>query len=117
MIKKQILSEEFKRMQELAGIITEMPKIINPASGIKKKIDVIKEWVWYTCDEGQATQDINEYNKMIDKYFAFKDDVTKEDFAKIWNKVLEKYAIDMGADGEFFEETWEDVQNGTLVGK
>jgi len=112
-----MISEEFKRMQELAGIITEMPKIADPTLNMKKKIDVIKEWVWYTCDEGQATQDINEYNRMIDRYFADKDDVTKEDFAKIWSKVVGKYGIDLGADLEFFEETWEDVQNGTLVGK
>lgn len=80
------------------------------------KIEVIKEWIWYTCDEGDAKDDINKYNKMVDMYFADKDDVTKEDFKKIWAKVIEKYgAGDVGADWEAFPETWKDVQNGTLV--
>jgi len=49
---KQILNEEFKRMQRLAGIITE--SYLDEAKVVSKedKIAVIKEWVWYTCDEG-----------------------------------------------------------------
>jgi hypothetical protein len=46
MIKKQILSEEFKRMQELAGIITEMPKIVDPNS-----LTYISKVDWYYIDE------------------------------------------------------------------
>ena len=113
---KQILNEEFKRMQRLAGIITE--SYLDEAKIVSKedKIAVIKEWVWYTCDEGQAKEDINKYNKMIDAYFADKDDVTKQDFKNIWNKVTEEYGVgDIGADSEAFPETWADVQTGTLV--
>jgi hypothetical protein len=41
-----MISEEFKRMQELAGIITEMPKIANPViSTYISKVD------WYYVDE------------------------------------------------------------------
>jgi hypothetical protein len=80
------------------------------------KIAVIKEWIWYTCEEGTKTEDMDKYNKMIDTYFADKEDVTKEDFKKIWAKVTEKYGIgDVGADWEAFPETWKDVQTGTLV--
>lgn len=80
------------------------------------KIQVIKEWIWFTCDEGLKKDDINKYNKMVDIYFADKNDVTKEDFQKIWNKVTEKYGIgDVGADSEAFPETWRDVQKGSLV--
>jgi hypothetical protein len=112
-----ILTEEFKRMQQLAGIITEMPKIMNPLLNKNTKINVIKEWIWYTCNEGQATHDISEYNKMVDEYFADKDDVTEEDFYKIWAKVVKKWGVgDIGADWEAFPETWEDVQTGTLIG-
>jgi hypothetical protein len=46
MIKKQILSEEFKRMQELAGIITEMPRIVNPNS-----LTYVSKVDWYYIDE------------------------------------------------------------------
>jgi len=81
-----------------------------------KKIQVIKEWIWFTCDEGQAKDDINKYNKMVDMYFASKDDVTKEDFKNIWNKVSEVWGVgDTGADSEGFPETWKDIQTGTLV--
>ena len=53
---------------------------------------------------------------MVDIYFADKEDVTKDDFKKIWAKVTEKYGIgDVGADWEAFPETWKDVQTGTLV--
>ena len=80
------------------------------------KIQVIKEWIWFTCDEGQAKDDINKYNKMIDIYFASKDDVTKEDFKNLWNKVSEVWGVgDVGADSEGFPETWRDVQRGKLV--
>lgn len=80
------------------------------------KIAVIKEWIWFTCDEGTAKEDIDKYNKMVDMYFADKNDVTKEDFQKIWGKVTEKYGVgDVGADWEAFPETWKDVQTGTLV--
>jgi len=80
------------------------------------KIQVIKEWIWFTCDEGQAKDDINKYNKMVDMYFASKDDVTKEDFKNIWNKVIEKWGVgDVGADSEGFYDAWKDIQTGTLV--
>ena len=80
------------------------------------KIAVIKEWIWYTCEEGTKTEDMDKYNKMVDIYFADKEDVTKDDFKKIWAKVTEKYGIgDVGADWEAFPETWKDVQTGTLV--
>ena len=80
------------------------------------KIAVIKEWIWYTCDEGTNTEDISKYNKMVDIYFADKDDVTYEDFKNIWNKVTEKYGVgDVSADWDAFPETWKDVQTGTLV--
>ena len=116
-MKKEVLNEEFLRMQKLAGIVNEMPIIKNPLLN-KRAIEVIKEWIWYTCDEGQATDDINKYNKMVDEYFANKNEViSKEDFHKIWEKVVEKWGVgDVGADWEAFDETWEDVQNGTLMG-
>ena len=80
------------------------------------KITVIKEWVWYTCDEGQKEDDINEYNKMIDDYFINKTNVTKTDFKRIWGKVIEKWGVgDIGCDWEMFEETWKDVRLGNLI--
>lgn len=80
------------------------------------KIQVIKEWIWFTCDEGKAKDDITKYNKMVDDYFADKEDVAKEDFKNIWSKVSEKYGVgDVGADSEDFSETWKDVQTGNLV--
>jgi hypothetical protein len=91
----------------------------NKAKPVSKedKIAVIKEWIWYTCDEGQAKEDINKYNKMIDVYFADKNDVTEYDFKTIWAKVTEKWGVgDVGADWETFPETWDDVQTGTLTG-
>ena len=82
----------------------------------EQKIQVIKEWIWFTCDEGQIKDDINKYNKMVDIYFADKNDVTKEDFKKIWAKVTEKHGVgDVGADWDAFPETWNDVQKGNLV--
>jgi len=82
----------------------------------EQKIQVVKEWIWYTCNEGQAKDDINKYNKMVDMYFADKDDVAKEDFKKIYAKVSEKYGTgDIGADFESFESDWKDVQRGKLV--
>jgi hypothetical protein len=120
-MKKSI--NEAAKLKRLAGLITEseyQEEIMNTEakSSVSKedKIEVIKEWIWYTCDEGDAKDDINKYNKMVDMYFADKDDVTKEDFKKIWAKVIEKYGVgDVGADWEAFPETWKDVQNGTLV--
>jgi hypothetical protein len=37
-----MVSEEFKRMQELAGIITEMPKILNPIENYFAVINIYK---------------------------------------------------------------------------
>ena len=80
------------------------------------KIQVIKEWIWFNCNEGQAKDDIIKYNKMVDDYFTNKEDVAKEDFKKIYAKVSEKYGVgDVGADWENFEVDWKDVQTGTLV--
>jgi len=121
------------RMNQLAGLITEgqakkMMKVLNeneedtlvkentPVSK-DKKIEVIKEWIWYTCNEGQAKEDIDQYNKMVDDYFADKTDVTKKDFQNIWSKVTEDWGVgDIGADWEAFPETWRDVQKGNLMG-
>jgi len=99
--------------------IDENTKSDNKTKPVSKedKIAVIKEWIWYTCDEGQAKEDINKYNKMIDAYFANKNDVTEHDFKTIWAKVTEKRGVgDVGADWEAFPETWDDVQTGTLTG-
>ena len=125
-MKKTI--NEIAKFQRLAGLITEseyqeaMMKDEAKVEEAKipvskdKKIQVIKEWIWYTCDEGQVKDDINKYNKMVDMYFADKDDVTKEDFKKIWAKVTEKYGVgDVGADWDAFPETWNDIQKGNLV--
>ena len=132
-MKKPI--NEIAKLKHLAGLITEseyqesltneyhqdainIEKVKEAKTSVSKdkKIQVIKEWIWYTCDEGQVKDDINKYNKMVDMYFADKDDVTKEDFMKIWNKVTEKYGVgDTGADSEAFPETWRDVQRGRLV--
>jgi hypothetical protein len=88
----------------------------NMKASKEQKIQVIKEWIWFTCDEGQAKDDINKYNKMVDMYFANKNDVTKQDFKNIWNIVIQKWGVgDAGADSEGFYETWEDIQTGTLV--
>ena len=92
---------EIKRMQQLAGILNESQldeASVNDKGELEDftlaskedKIAVIKEWIWYTCDEGQAKEDISKYNKMIDAYFADKDDVTEHDFKTIWAKVTEK---------------------------
>jgi hypothetical protein len=87
-----------------------------PPVSKEQKIQVVKEWIWYTCDEGTNTEDISKYNKMVDIYFADKDDVTYEDFKNIWNKVTEKYGVgDVSADWDAFPETWKDVQSGSLV--
>ena len=125
-MKKSI--NEIAKFQRLAGLITEseyQETIMKDEAKVEeakipvskdKKIQVLKEWIWYTCDEGQAKDDINKYNKMIDIYFADKDDVTKEDFKKIWAKVTEKYGVgDVGADWDAFPETWNDIQRGRLV--
>ena len=120
-MKKPI--NEIAKLKRLAGLITEseyQEEMMNTEakSSVSKedKIQVIKEWIWFTCDEGQAKDDINKYNKMIDIYFASKDDVTKEDFKNLWNKVVEKWGVgDVGADSEGFPETWRDVQRGKLV--
>jgi hypothetical protein len=132
-MKKPI--NEIAKLKRLAGLITEseyqesltneyhqdainIEKVKETKTPVSKdkKIQVIKEWIWYTCDEGQVKDDINKYNKMVDMYFADKDDVTKEDFKKIWNKVTEKWGVDdVGADSEAFPETWRDVQTGNLV--
>ena len=91
-MKKPI--NEIKRMQQLAGILNESQldeASVNDKGELEDfalaskedKIAVIKEWIWYTCDEGQAKDDINKYNKMVDIYFADKNDVTEEDFKKI----------------------------------
>ena len=120
-MKKPI--NEIAKLKRLAGLITEseyQEEMMNTEakSSVSKedKIQVIKEWIWFTCDEGQAKDDINKYNKMIDMYFASKDDVTKEDFKNIWNKVSEVWGVgDVGADSEGFPETWRDVQRGKLV--
>ena len=93
-------------------------KEVEEAKNVSKeqKIQVVKEWIWYTCDEGQAKDDINKYNKMVDMYFADKEDVAKEDFKKIYAKVSEKYGVgDIGADFESFESDWKDVQRGKLI--
>jgi len=107
------------KISELRQIIKEeISRALNEAKSVskEKKIAVIKEWIWYTCDEGQAKEDIKRYHKMVDMYFADKDDVTKQDFKTIWNKVTEKWGVgDTGADSEAFPETWRGVQTGTLV--
>ena len=111
-LKKAILENKATFFSSLTEGYVEEAKNVSK----EDKIAVIKEWVWYTCDEGQAKEDINKYNKMIDMYFADKSDVTKQDFKNIWNKVIEKYGVgDTGADSEAFPETWRDVQTGNLV--
>jgi hypothetical protein len=111
-LKKAILENKATFFSSLTEGYVEEAKNVSK----EDKIAVIKEWVWYTCDEGQAKEDINKYNKMIDMYFADKNDVTKQDFKNIWNKVIEKYGVgDTGADSEAFPETWKDVQTGNLV--
>ncbi len=111
-LKKAILENKATFFSSLSEGYVEEAKNVSK----EDKIAVIKEWIWYTCDEGQAKDDINKYNKMVDMYFADKDDVTKQDFKNIWNKVIEKYGVgDTGADSEAFPETWRDVQNGTLI--
>lgn len=116
------MADNFNMKQFLAenklGAYSKLKEVEEAKTSVSKedKIEVIKEWIWFTCDYGDAKDDINKYNKMVDMYFADKDDVTKEDFKKIWAKVIEKYgAGDVGADWEAFPETWKDVQNGTLV--
>ena len=112
-MNKQLIKEA-KRFQELAGI-SEIK--INDPTKKSKQIAVIKEWIWWTCDEGHAKDDIKAYNKMIDEYFADKNEVTKDDFRKIWMVVTQKYGVgDIGADWEAFPETWKDVEAGTLMG-
>jgi hypothetical protein len=111
-LKKAILENKATFFSSITEGYVEEAKNVSK----EDKIAVIKEWVWYTCDEGQAKEDINKYNKMIDMYFADKNDVTKQDFKNIWNKVIEKYGVgDTGADSEAFPETWRDVQTGNLV--
>jgi len=117
--EEDLMSAYSDLSSEEAGKLVSMLQNINEAkSSVSKedKIQVIKEWIWFTCDEGQAKDDINKYNKMVDMYFASKDDVTKEDFKNIWNKVSEVWGVgDTGADSEGFPETWKDIQTGTLV--
>ena len=74
-MKKPI--NEIAKLKRLAGLITEseyQEEIMNTEakSSVSKedKIQVIKEWIWFTCDEGQAKDDINKYNKMVDMYFC-----------------------------------------------
>ena len=98
----------YSRLKEVEEAKTSVSK--------EQKIQVIKEWIWFTCDEGQIKDDIIKYNKMVDDYFTNKEDVAKEDFKKIYAKVSEKYGVgDVGADWENFEVDWKDVQTGTLV--
>jgi hypothetical protein len=100
------------------GAYSKLKEVEEAKTSVSKeqKIQVIKEWIWFTCDEGQIKDDIIKYNKMIDMYFADKNDVTKEDFKKIWAKVTEKHGVgDVGADWDAFPETWSDVQKGNLV--
>ena len=111
-MKKFLVENKLGAYSKLKEDIEEAKKEVSK----EQKIQVIKEWIWFTCDEGLAKDDVNKYNKMVDMYFADKNDVTKEDFQKIWNKVTEKYGVgDVGADSEAFPETWRDVQRGDLV--
>ena len=105
------------KINEIEGNLNESQlDEVKPVSK-EDKIAVINEWIQYTCDEGQAKDDINKYNKMVDTYFADKNDVTEDDFKKIWAKVTEKWGVgDTGADWDAFPETWADVQTGTLTG-
>jgi len=110
-MKKSELRQIIK--EEISKVLNENNKQVSK----EDKIAVIKEWIWYTCYEGQAKDDINKYNRMVDNYFANKNDVTKYDFKVIWAKVTEKYGVgDVGADWDAFPETWADVQTGTLTG-
>lgn len=54
-MKKQILSEEFRRMQKLAGIITEI-KAISPTAVLRK--------VLFDFPEGEGSQDHLNYEKL-----------------------------------------------------
>ena len=111
-MKKFLVENQLGAYSKLKEEVEEAKKEVSK----EDKIAVIKEWIWYTCDEGTAKEDIDKYNKMVDMYFADKEDVTKEDFKKIWAKITEKYGVgDVGADWEAFPETWKDVQTGTLV--
>lgn len=111
-MKKFLVENKLGAYSKLREDIEEAKKEVSK----EDKIQVIKEWIWYTCDEGQAKDDINKYNKMVDMYFASKDDVTKGDFKNIWNKVIEKWGVgDVGADSEGFYDAWKDIQTGTLV--
>ena len=111
-MKKFLVENKLGAYSKLKEEVEEAKKEVSK----EDKIAVIKEWIWYTCDEGTKTEDMDKYNKMVDIYFADKEDVTKDDFKKIWAKVTEKYGIgDVGADWEAFPETWKDVQTGTLV--
>jgi len=106
---KGILNETLIKQLDKAGLEEAKPLVSK-----EDKIAVIKEWISLTCEGNE--DDINKYSKMVDMYFADKEDVTEKDFKKIWAKVTEKYGVgDMGADWEAFPETWNDVQNGTLV--
>ena len=111
-MKKFLVENQLGAYSKLKEEVEEAKKEVSK----EQKIQVVKEWIWYTCNEGQAKDDINKYNKMVDMYFADKDDVAKEDFKKIYAKVSEKYGTgDIGADFESFESDWKDVQRGKLV--
>jgi hypothetical protein len=94
MIKKQILTEEFKRMQQLAGIITEMPIIKNPTTKIISYFTHQGETAIFQTEKGIniMKQILDDFNKThpdnnTNSYATFNPD-NKEDFNEIINHPL-----------------------------
>jgi len=93
-MKKQILTEEFKRMQQLAGIITEMPIIKNPTTEIVSYFSHQGETAIFQTEKGIniMKQILDDFNKThpdnnTKAYATFNPD-NEEDFNEIINHPL-----------------------------
>lgn len=88
-----MISEEFKRMQELAGIITEMPKIANPGSKIISYFVNGGETAVFQTEEGinimkKILDDFNQTHPNNTNSYANIDEDSEEDFNEIVNHPL-----------------------------
>jgi len=104
---KKPLNEEVKRLQKLAGILSEIKIDTNPEYANQK--DRVKEWLDDVLDGEEDPQLLSKIEKLLSKNHI----MTKDLFRKIWKiYLLENSTGDMGSDWEAFGPTFKWIIDG-----
>ena len=107
-MKKQQLNE-IKRIQKLAGLLTENEENYKNNKMLEAQKQRVLEWYKMTeVEDEELEAEIHDYlNEIIGEY------ITRGEFKDIWGMFLEKYSEgDHGMDWDAFDETYIWIKTG-----